>query len=315
MTDWLLLTATLPTTPSALRVRIWRALKATGCGTLRDGVYLLPASAASAPAFWEIERSVTAGGAQAHMLVLSARDPTQEKAFRALFDRSDGYAELLQSFKEARALVKQGSGIELRKTLRALEQQFQALAASDFFPGKEQQRAAAALETLRREILQRLSPGEPTPRSQSIRRRSVDDFQGKTWVTRRRPWVDRLATAWLVRRFVDPGASFAWIDSPKQCPRKAVGFDFDGATFTHADGKVTFEVVMHTFGLERDPALMSLGELVHSIDVGGIPVDAAAGVETVVRGLLAQHADDDRLLEASLSLFDSLYAAMRTTHD
>ena len=82
-----------------------------------------------------------------------------------------------------------------------------------------------------------------------------------------------------------------------------------------SDGKVTFEVVMHAFGLEQDPALKALGELVHYIDAGGIPVDAAAGVETVVRGLLAQHADDDQLLEASLPLFDSLYAAMRTTHD
>lgn len=315
MTDWLLLTATLPTTPSALRVRIWRALKATGCGTLRDGVYLLPASAASAPAFRDIERSVTEGGAQAHMLAVSARDPAQEKRFRALFDRSESYAELLQSFKEARALIKQGSGIDLRRKLRDLEQQLQALEASDFFPGKDRQRAAAALETLRREIQQQLSPGEPTPRSQAIRRQSVADYQGKTWATRRRPWVDRLATAWLVRRFVDQAAAFAWIDSAKKCPKKAVGFDFDGATFSHADGKVTFEVVMHAFGLEQDPALNALGELVHYIDVGGIPVDAAAGVETVVRGLLALHADDDQLLEASLPLFDSLYAAMRTPHD
>ncbi len=315
MTDWLLLTATLPTTPSALRVRIWRALKATGCGTLRDGVYLLPASASSAPAFWDIERSVTEGGAQAHMLALSARDPVQEKTFRALFDRSDAYAELLQSFKEARALLKQSTEVDLPRKLRALEQQFQALEASDFFPGKDHQRAAAALETLRREILQQLSPGEPTPQSQAIRRLALHAYQGKTWATRRRPWVDRLATAWLVRRFVDQTASFAWIDSPKKCPRTAVGFDFDGATFSHADGKVTFEVVMHSFGLDGDDALKGLGELVHYIDAGGIPVDAAAGVETVVRGLLAQHADDDQLLEASLPLFDSLYAAMRTTHD
>lgn len=315
MTDWLLLTATLPTTPSALRVRIWRALKATGCGTLRDGVYLLPAAASSAPAFRDIERAVTEGGAQAHLLAVSARDPAQEQAFRALFDRSEAYAELLQSFKEARTLIKQGSGIDLHRKLRALEQQFRAIEAGDFFPGKDHQRAAAALETLRREILQRLSPGEPTPQSGAIRRQSVLDYQGKTWATRRRPWVDRLATAWLVRRFVDPVAAFTWIGNAKKCPRKAIGFDFDGATFSHADGKVTFEVVLSAFGLDQDPALRSLGELVHYIDVGGIPVDAAAGVETVVRGLLAQHADDDQLLEASLPLFDSLYAAMRTPHD
>ena len=313
MQEWLLLTATLPTSPSALRVRVWRALKATGCGALRDGVYLLPTTAPSAEALWGIEKAIQEGGAEAHMLVVTARDAAQEQGFRALFDRSELYAELLQSLKEARSAIRKSTEPELHKTLRGFDQQLHGIQAIDFFPSKAGERAAAALETLRREIEQHLSPGEPTPRAEPIKQQPIEQFQGKTWATRKRPWIDRLATAWLVLRFIDASARFVWIESPRKCPKSAVGFDFDGATFTHADGKVTFEVVAHTFGLADDAALKRIGDLVHYIDVGGIPVDEAAGVEALVRGQLAQHADDDDLLRASLPLFDALYAALRVS--
>ena len=313
MIAWLLLTATLPTSPSALRVRVWRALKATGCGALRDGVYLLPATARTADAFRGIEKAIQAGGADAHMLVVSARDAAQEQGFQALFDRSESYADLLRSLKEARGATRTSTEPELRKALRGFDQQLHAIQATDFFPGKAGERAAAALEALRREIERHLSPGEPHPIPEPIKQQPIERFQGRTWATRKRPWVDRLATAWLVLRFVDPSAGFVWIDCPRKCPKSAVGFDFDGATFTHADGKVTFEVVAQTFGLAEDAALKRIGDLVHYIDVGGIPVDEAAGVEAIVRGQLAQHPGDDELLTASLPLFDALYAALRAS--
>src|ERR1700753_3938509 len=102
MINWLVLTATLPTSPSGLRVRVWRTLKATGAGTLREGVYVLPELAASAPTLWELEHTIANAGADAHMLVVQARDDAQEKTFRGLFDRTEWHAELLQAIKEAR---------------------------------------------------------------------------------------------------------------------------------------------------------------------------------------------------------------------
>jgi hypothetical protein len=122
-----------------------------------------------------------------------------------------------------------------------------------------------------------------------------------------------LATAWLVKRFVDKTPSFLWLPAGKKCPKTALGYDFDGATFTHVGDKVTFEVVMTAFALDADPALKRLGELVHFVDVGGIAVDEAPGLEMVVRGLQAQHPDDHALLAAALPLFDAFYAALRTT--
>ncbi len=308
--DWLVLTAALPTSPSGLRVRIWRALKATGCATLREGVYILPAASPSAVELLAIDQAIRDGGAEAHLLELQARDPGQEASFRALFDRSELYAEFALALKEARKAIPAGTEPELRKRLRGLEQQLQSIRARDFFPGKPAAGATEGFERLRLEVERKLSPGEPKREAGSVERLAASAFQGRTWATRKRPWIDRLATAWLVRSFIDKRARFLWLDDPKQCPKTALGFDFDRARFTHVADKVTFEVVAQAFGLEADPALRRLGELVHYVDIGGIPVDEAAGLETMVRGLQAQHGDDDALLAAACTVFDTLYAGL-----
>ena len=310
--SWLVLTATLPTSPSGLRVKVWRALKATGAGTLREGVYVLPEHAPSAPALRELERTITEAGADAHLLIVPARDETQDAAFRALFDRSELYAELLQAIKEARSSIRKSGEAPLRKQLRALEQQWQAIHDGDFFPGKPASKASDALAALRREVELHLSPDEPAATRAPIAPLSIADHQGRTWATRKRPWVDRLGCAWLVRRFVDKKPTFVWLADPKKCPKSALGYDFDGARFTHVGERVSFEVIAESFGLlDDDPALRRLAALVHCIDVGGLPVDEAPGFEMLVRGLQARHADDDALLRAALALFDAAYAAMR----
>ena len=122
--------------------------------------------------------------------------------------------------------------------------------------------------------------------------------------------MDRLATAWLVRRFIDRKPTFLWLADARKCPEDAVGHDFDGATFTHVGEMVTFEVVARTSGLDESPAMRRLGGLVHTIDVGGIPLDEAPGLEMLVRGLQARHEDDDALLKAGVDLFDTIHAAL-----
>ncbi|MBS1236756.1 MAG: ChrB, partial [Proteobacteria bacterium] len=124
-----------------------------------------------------------------------------------------------------------------------------------------------------------------------------------------RPWVDRLASAWLIKRFIDPKARIVWLKDPKTCPRRALGFDFDGAVFTHVGARVTFEVLLASFALEDDKGLERLGQLVHYLDVGGVPVPEAAGLETILNGARRQHADDDRLLAEAAKTFDYLYNA------
>jgi hypothetical protein len=314
-TKWLVLAATLPTSPSGLRVRVWRSLKATGAGTLREGVYVLPEHASTASTLWTLERTIAEAGADCHLLVVAARDGAQEQSFQALFDRTGPYAEFLQLVKEARASIAKAGASQLHGTLRELEAHLRLIERTDFFPGTASRKAADAFAALRREVELHLSPDEPASTQAAIPSLAVESYQGRTWATRKRPWVDRLATAWLIQRFVDRRPSFTWLVDPKKCPKSALGFDFDGATFTHVGDKVTFEVVAESFGLHRDAALARFATLVRYIDVGGIPVDEAPGFEMLVRGLQARHADDDALLAAAIAPFDAFYAALQETHE
>jgi hypothetical protein len=128
-------------------------------------------------------------------------------------------------------------------------------------------------------------------------------------------WVDRVASAWLIKKFIDPQASFRWLAKPSDCPRKALGFDFDGAAFTHVGERVTFEVLMLSFGLENDAALERMAALVRSLDMGSVGagvVAEAAGFEAVLAGARERLADDDALLDAIGGVLDSLYAHFRT---
>ena len=121
--------------------------------------------------------------------------------------------------------------------------------------------------------------------------------------------LDRLASAWLIKRFIDREARFAWFERPSERPKGAVGFDFDGAEFTHVKNRVTFEVLAASFGLDEDPALAAVGAAVHFLDVGGIPVADAKGLETLLRGAKEKAKSDDALLAEAMRIFDLFYSA------
>lgn len=306
---WSLLLVALPARPNAVRLRLWRQLKALGAAALRDGAYLLPA--AHAARFEAVADEARAHGGSAHVLNAAPRDDAQRDALLALFDRAPAYAAW---HDEAAALKRAASRLgetEARRRLRAVTEALDALRAIDYYPGTAAAQAQAQCEALRAEIEQRFSAGEPRARrARALARLQTRDFRGKRWATRARPWVDRLASAWLIRRFIDPEARFVWLDDVKQLPRGAIGFDFDGARFTHVGARVTFEVLAASFGLDADPAVQRLGALVRYLDAGGIPVPEAAGVKQVIEGLRALHADadDDRWLDVACGVFDALHA-------
>jgi hypothetical protein len=142
-----------------------------------------------------------------------------------------------------------------------------------------------------------------------VRRLDPANYRGRTWTTRKDLWVDRLASVWLIRRFIDKDAKFAWVDRPRGRPRGSVGFDFDGAEFTHLGNQVTFEVLLSSFGLDDDPALASIGQAIHFLDIGGIPVADARGLEAVLKGIKGTARGDDELAREAGKVFDHLYAA------
>jgi hypothetical protein len=310
---WLQLVTSLPTENATERMRVWRALKATGAGVLRDGVYVLPERPDLQEVFVGLSSEITEAGGSAHVLRIEARDEAQTEALRTLFDRTKDYAALVDEIGRARKRLTRRDLAAVRRQSRTLRRQFEAIAATDFFPGATKAQAEAALLEVEAAATEILSPGEPHGQRGPILRLDRGQYRRRVWATRKAPWVDRLACAWLIKRHIDPGASFVWLETPADLPKDAVGFDFDGAPFTHIEQRVTFEVLLKSFDLETDGALRRLGDLVHYLDVGGIPVADATGVATMLTGAKQQSRDDDQLLKHALALFDWLYAAYTDT--
>jgi len=307
LSTWSLLVLTLPTENATARMRFYRALKAKGCAVLRDGVYLLPYGEAREEALRELARAIAESGGAAHLLRAPSLDASQEEAFRASFDRGGDYDAFIGSLAEARKTISGQSAAELTRLLRRLRKDYEVIQAIDYFPDDAATRAEVAWQDFVALVDTVLSPGEPHPAERTIRLLSRDDYRGRTWATRQRMWVDRVASAWLIRRFIDPDAHFLWLPSPDACPADAVGFDFDGAAFTHVGERVTFEVLIASFGLDTDPALLRLGEIVHALDVGGPAAPETAGFEAVMAGTRRRVDNDDQLLERMSPVLDALY--------
>lgn len=304
---WELLVIGLPGRHGTTRMRVWRALKAAGAAVLRDGVYLLPDRPPAHEVFVEQAREVTRAGGSAHVFRLEDIDPAQAAQFRQLFDRGGDYARLLERARALRQRLTRRGGRAAEAALRQLRRDHEAIRAADYFSGPAAAQALEFVEETAALIAAAVSPGEPARRSGSIPRRPARDYRGRQWATRARPWVDRLASAWLIKRHIDPRARFLWLKRPEDCPKRALGFDFDGATFTHVGARVTFETLMTSFGLEGDAALMKLAAVVHYLDVGGAPAVDAAGVESILRGMRGRITDDDALLAEAVKIFDHLY--------
>ncbi len=294
----------LPTENATARMRIWRALKASGAAVLRDGVYLMPEREVCRTTLDGLASDVRNGGGTA--LVLSTEEP-EGTNFIDLFDRSEDFAALLNEVAQARDALTTESVQNTLKQARKLRKSFASLADIDFFPGEAQLQINNALKELEQACARILFPDEPHRVEGAIAGLSIADYQGRTWATRQRPWVDRLASAWLIRRFIDPQAKLLWLSSPDECPANALGFDFDGATFSHVGSRVTFEVLLESFALEQ-PGLTRIGLLVHYLDVGGVQPPEATGVESVLAGLREAITDDDQLLLVATAVFDGLLA-------
>ncbi|MDD3529493.1 MAG: chromate resistance protein [Gallionellaceae bacterium] len=307
MTPWLLLILTLPTENAAARMRAWRALKSCGAAALRDGVYLLPGGPAHRANLAAIAADVEASGGSAWLFAAEGGDHA------ALFDRGTEYWRLATDIAACHDDLDRVAAADLARLAKKLRKAFDAVAAIDFFPGQGQAQTAARLDDLDAALRRRLAPDEPAARAAAITRRDPADHRGRLWATRRRPWIDRLASAWLIRRFIDPAARFRWLARPADCPKGALGFDFDGADFTHVGDKVTFETLLAAFGLEADAGLTRLARVVHCLDVGGPPAPEAAGLEALLAGMRAAIADDDALLDAAAGALDFLYAALKET--
>jgi len=303
------LVLSLPTRNSTLRMRLWRALKDAGAGVLRDGVYVLPSGAAPLA---RLESEIKASGGFAMTVEMKPRSPEQLGQIQRLFDRSAGYGAQVAHIAATKAALARLGSRRAQTAIRRHERALQKLAQIDFFAGEAKTQAAAALAALKAAYGAMYAGGEPRFSQRGLRRLDPARYRGRIWATRKAPWVDRLASAWLIKRFIDREARFVWIARPSECPKGALGFDFDGADFTHVKKRVTFEVLAATFGLDHDPGIAALGAIVHFLDVGGIPAPDAKGLETLLRGIKGKARDDDALLAEAMRTFDHLHSAYAT---
>jgi hypothetical protein len=306
-----LLVLSLPTRNSTLRMRVWRALKECGAAVLRDGIYLLPAATADGSSFARLENEIRSQGGFAITFDAKPHDDGDRAALRARFDRTPAYGALVEKIAAARASLPALGPRRGLTGLRRLAQAVDKVSRIDFFPAEARKQALASLASLKERYGELYSRNEPRASVKGLQRVDSSLYQKRLWATRKAPWVDRLASAWLIKRFIDREAKFVWLPRPSERPRKAVGFDYDGAEFTHVKNRVTFEVLAAKFGLGDDPALAKIGAAVHFLDVGGIPVPDATGLETMLKGAREDARDDDALLAHALRTFDLLYAAYR----
>ena len=310
---WLLLIHQLPTKPAYLRVKVWRRLQGLGAVAVKATVYALPATPEAQEDFeWLLREIVEAGG---EALVCEARliDGLTDQEVRALFDRARNadYDKLVEEVRAlARAIDDHGSPEQLaeaRAQLARLKARLGQVTAIDFFGADGREAAEALLLDLEARLRQE-TPAEPAAAEPDL-----GTLERRVWVTRAGVHVDRIASAWLIRRFIDPEPRFKFVPPKGYVPEPGeLRFDMVEAEFTHEGDRCTFEVLLARAGL-HEPALQALAEIVHDIDLKDAKFARAEadGIRTLIDGICAATGDDDERLARGGTVFEDLYTHFR----
>ncbi len=302
---WLLLTHQLPPTPAYFRVRIRRRLAALAAVPVRNAVYALPANDATREDFEWLLREIVGDGGEATLCEAVFIDGETDERLRAAFDaeRSATYAAIVEEADRLRG--ESADPGDARATLVALKRRLGEAQARDFFHARGRSEAENAVSILEMEVSHETGEGEMAGDERTFERMS-----GRTWVTRRGARVDRIASSWLIRRFLDPEARFKFVDPEGYEPEPGeLRFDMFEGEFTHEGERCTFETLVRRFGL-TDPALRAISEIVHDIDLKEERFGRAetAGVASMVHGITAAIEEDPDRLRRGGEMLDDLYA-------
>ncbi len=301
---WLVIVAQLPTEDPASRMRVLRTLESLGAAVIREGAYVLPGTPANRQSLESLADYIGRTAGTAHVLDVAAASPAQARFFTSLFDRSARYDNLIKTVESLSAGYGHSDPAAISRVLHKQRREFEAIAALDFFPAAVRERARQALANGDEAVRKLLFPVQ----SQAAFK-DKESLARRTWVTRKPLWADRLACAWLIRRFVDPEATLAWLDKGEPPAKDAIGFGFDGAHFANRGTKVTYEEMLSRLDLARNAALGKIGNIVHFLEVRGTPVPEALGVQTLLQGAVRRSAGENELLAEAEKTFDLLYEA------
>jgi hypothetical protein len=310
--EWLCLLFLLPTKRAHARVQAWRRLQRAGAVLLKNSAYVLPASPESREDFEWIRQEIVSSGGQAMVLAARAPDVTTEEEIVAAFRAARGrdfetlHEDAARLVRLARQRSASNAGRQVTQTLRRLRERFEEKAAIDFVnaPGREE--VAALLEQLDELTGRRrtMAPSRATPTKAA-------DYRDKVWVTRPQPGVDRMSSAWLIRRFVDANARFVF--GPPTAAPTAIPFDTFEAEFGHHGGHCTFETFCDRFAI-ADPAARHIGRIVHDLDLKESKYNETetATIGRLVEGLRRAHSEDGALLQSGVDMFEALYQSLAT---
>lgn len=304
MATWLVTIAQLPTEDPAARMRVLRTLESLGAAVMREGAYILPHSTANRQALEALADYVGKSAGSAQVLEVHAASEAQQQSFQRLFDRSARYEALIKTVESLRAGFGHSDPGAISRVLHKQRREFDAIAALDFFPTPARARAEQALAAIDAAVKQLRFAG-----ASQASLGAGESLQRRTWATRTPPWADRLACAWLVRRFVDPEATLVWLDKNDVLPAHAVGFAFEGAHFAPDATRVAYEDMLARLGLLKNPALVKIGSIVHFLEMGGEPVPEAAGVQTLLHGAQRRAPRPEEWLAEAEKTFDLLFEA------
>jgi hypothetical protein len=311
---WLLLIHQLPAKPAYLRVKVWRRLQGLGAVAVKASVYALPATSEAQEDFEWLVREIAEAGGEAIVCEARLVDGLTDQEVRTLFDRARD-ADYDELAKEARALAAAADGdaeperrAEAAAQLARLKARLARIAAIDFFGADGREATEGLLLDLEGRLRREVAPSEAAPVRQDL-----GELKGRTWVTRAGVHVDRIASAWLIRRFIDPQPRFKFVPAKGYVPEAGeLRFDMFEAEFTHEGDRCTFEVLLDRAGL-REPALQALAEIVHDIDLKDRKFGRAEaeGIRTLIDGICAATGDDEERLARGGAVFKDLYSHFR----
>jgi hypothetical protein len=310
---WYVLIHQLPPEPLYLRAKIRQRLAKVGAVALKNAVYVLPRLEDCLEDFQWIGQEAIAGGGEAYVCEAAFLEPGTNAALIRRFrqDRDTDYAALAESIRQWGRKARRRSGAnppeeDLPARLARSRRRFDEIARIDFFRAKGRDGTERLLETLERRV-------ESAQETGHARKSRVPDLSNRTWVTRKGIKVDRIASAWLIRRFIDPRARFRFIDPKRETARPGeITFDMVGGDFTHEADHCTFETLASRAGI-KDALLQPIAEIVHEIDLkdGKFGRPETRGIERLLTGIFNSYSRDEERLDRGFALFDELSESFR----
>jgi hypothetical protein len=313
--SWLLLIHQLPAKPAYPRVKIWRRLQGIGAIAVKNAVHVLPMNEETQEDFEWLLREIEQGGGEAFVCEARLIDGLSDQEIRTLFDqaRDADYAQVVKDVrilaKSLRPNAKTSKLADLRSQVARLRKRLAEIVAIDFFGAIGRETAKEAIKALEA----RLSEDADVKGKDQSAARPAETLRNRTWVTREGVYIDRIASAWLIRRFIDPEARFKFVSGKGYRPKEGeLRFDMFEAEFTHEGDKCTFEVLLDRCGL-KDAALRAIAEIIHDIDLkdGKFGRTEVAGMRTLVEGIAAATGDDAQRVARGSEVFNDLYEYFR----